>query len=1318
MKFLKILILFFPLLSNAQFTQSFDWKKITGNVSGGGSNSVLTIDETNNTISLSFACSFSSISIPNKHVIDIDYPLNLPNMILGNINSSTGVSTYQIVILNNKIYLYSTSNDLISSMNGTLSSSLLSYTPIDNITLSSFGQISQNYIKTTTYNSASGDSGSKNIEILYFDGLGRPIQKIDNALSNSGKDIITSIKYDALGRQTKDFLPYPSTQNNLNYIDITNFESEITNYYQVNYGDNNPYSEKLYESTLLDRVIKISAPGNDWVMGGGKEIKFDYQTNSNSDNVKLFTANATWNSGLGVFDISITQNGNYQANQLFKTITKDENWTTGKNNTTEEYTDKEGKVILKRNFANIVVDGSIVEFEAKHDTYYVYDQHKNLTYVLPPLTEGAYSQVVLDNLCYQYKYDSRNRLVSKKLPGKQWEYIVYDRLDRPVATGPVFSPYGDGSNGWMITQYDVFDRVTQTGWKNSTVTETTRNTNQTLINSGSNPFVLSTNDILTKNFYDNYSFSGAPSSIPTTLPNSSLSIATNLKGMLTGSWVKTLESATSTNAEISYVLYDVRYRPVQTKKTNYYGGYTQVDSNMDWAGKLIYTITKHKRTNTDNELVIKDMFEYTDQDRIEIHKQQIISSPSMPEQLISKNTYDELGQLIIKNVGGEDITGTNSLQTVDYKYNIRGWLKSINDVDFIGTDLFAFKINYNDAETATDLYNGNISETFWKTKSDNIKRKYDYTYDHLNRLLKADYSKEGSTTFNSYLEQLTYDKNGNIQTLLRNGDMDTDGYQFEQIIDDLVYSYNPQNKNLLEKVIDKSIAPQGFNESYDLNSGDSDGIDDITIDYTYDLNGNMLSDTNKGIENIVYNHLNLPIEITFQNGKINYLYNAFGQKVKKTVTEGSTITTTDYLNGFQYKNDVLQFFPHAEGYVNATQSKTAFTFNYVFNYTDHLGNIRLSYSKDPVTSVLKIIEENHYYPFGLKHSGYNSDKMMYSRENSVLKIRPVPPSFITSYSKKFNGQSWETDLGLNITAMDYRQYDNTLGRFNSMDKLAELAPGISPYRFAFNNPVFWGDPTGLIEQSVVMDIFKRSSHGQTWYNNGQDGFETSNRGYVSYTSEDTSWNSSPGNSVRMPAVTVIGNKKTRKYSEEVILGAANQIISDYLSWSDGEDDVSSHFDPWTALKIGVSTQGFQLGSRGYIKSNRFGWFNAKGKWNSSNTLIKQANGKFVTGVQGKRISKTVAGNFSKTLKAGSTKWGYASAVLTTLEAGSDGKLTAGEGAKIAISILSTMGPVGWIYSGLDLTVSLFNNGVGVTDMIGNAIDERTGGASVNINPFD
>ena len=196
------------------------------------------------------------------------------------------------------------------------------------------------------------------------------------------------------------------------------------------------------------------------------------------------------------------------------------------------------------------------------------------------------------------------------------------------------------------------------------------------------------------------------------------------------------------------------------------------------------------------------------------------------------------------------------MQTVDYSYNIRGWLKSINDTSDIVTDndLFSFKINYNNPTNATPLFNGNISETYWKT-NDNVLRKYNYSYDNLNRLLEANYSKpENASTPDYFLERLSYDKNGNIQTLFRNGDMDSNNMVPEVIIDNLVYTYNQQNPNQLEIVADLSGMPQGFKDDVDSNYDP-----DNSIDYTYDANGNMISDDNKGITNIIYNHLILII---------------------------------------------------------------------------------------------------------------------------------------------------------------------------------------------------------------------------------------------------------------------------------------------------------------------------------------------------------------------------------------------------------------------------------------------------------------------------
>ncbi len=919
----------------------------------------------------------------------------------------------------------------------------------------------QNWVKSTTYKVetdtvfADPTVQQANVQVSYFDGLGRPIQQIAGKQSNTGKDIITHIEYDSFGRQTKEFLPLASGQSSLAYIDGTTASANIVSQYQTWYGDQNPYSEKQLENSPLNRVMKQAAPGNAWFMGSGKEIKFDYQTNHATE-VKLFKATANWEATFQLYTTSVTQTTNYAANELYKTVTFDENTpVTGKG--TEEFKDKEGKVVLKRTY-----NGS-----DPHDTYYIYDQYGNLSYVLPPLAEGVATQTVLNNLGYQYQYDYRNRLVAKKLPGKQWEFIVYDKLDRPVATGPAFSPYSTGVQGWMITQYDVFGRVTQTGWKNLAATSTTRKNYQANITSGTNPFTLTALEVLTKNYYDNYSFAGAPSPLPN-LPDSQFGVTPNVKGLQTGTWVKVLDNASSTTAEISYTLYDNKYRPVRSYTKNHLGGYTQVDTNMDWAGRTIYTITKHKRTTTATELLVKDMFTYSPQDKLLVHKQKI---NALPEQLISSNTYDELGQLTSKNVGGADATGAAGLQKVDYAYNIRGWLKEINKVDNLQDDLFAFKINYNDADTATDLFNGNISETYWKTSTDNKKRKYDYKYDDLNRLLQADYSKQGNTAFNSYLEHLSYDKNGNIKTLLRNGGMDTDGYQFANPIDNLTYMYDTDNKNQLLRVFDATANAQGFKDDTD---GSNISIDVAQEpDYKYDANGNMTKDDNKGIKTITYNHLNLPTKITFVNGNfITYLYNAVGQKVNKTVQQSADfiIDKTDYLSGFQYFNEILRFFSHAEGYVNATKNKFDYDFDYVFNYTDHLGNIRLSYSKDINTNALKVIEENHYYPFGLKHTGYNSDVMLYVLEVAPLlkeqpelfarKLKPKQSVDLPANNYKYNGKELQDELGLNTYSYGWREYDPAIGRFNRLDRFSEKYPNYSPYNYAKNNPVRYREMAG------------------------------------------------------------------------------------------------------------------------------------------------------------------------------------------------------------------------------------------------------------------
>jgi hypothetical protein len=89
-----------------------------------------------------------------------------------------------------------------------------------------------------------------------------------------------------------------------------------------------------------------------------------------------------------------------------------------------------------------------------------------------------------------------------------------------------------------------------------------------------------------------------------------------------------------------------------------------------------------------------------------------------------------------------------------------------------------------------------------------------------------------------------------------------------------------------------------------------------------------------------------------------------------------SLSTTRYLHGFQYYDNVLQFFHTPEGYVKNTPTDSGIpSFDYVYQYRDHLNNVLVNYVQDSYTGDVEILEESHYYPFGLQHSDYNTRQL-------------------------------------------------------------------------------------------------------------------------------------------------------------------------------------------------------------------------------------------------------------------------------------------------------------------------------------------------------
>ncbi|EJL72586.1 RHS repeat-associated core domain protein containing protein [Chryseobacterium populi] len=226
----------------------------------------------------------------------------------------------------------------------------------------------------------------------------------------------------------------------------------------------------------------------------------------------------------------------------------------------------------------------------------------------------------------------------------------------------------------------------------------------------------------------------------------------------------------------------------------------------------------------------------------------------------------------------------------------------------------------------------------------------------------------------------------------------------------------------------------------------------------------MTDQLDKGITKITYNYLNLPNSIKKLTETINYTYRADGVKVGKN-SSGIAIQT-DYLDGFQYETTtgaaVLKFIPTSEGYYNFENNK------YIYNYTDHLGNIRLSYTNNG--SGAQIIEENNYYPFGLKHEGYNN-----LTGNS-------------SYQYKYNGKELQTETGM----YDYgaRFYMPDIGRWGVIDPLAEQYRRWSPYNYVMNNPLRFIDPDGrsatdFVQRKDGSIYWDKNANSQTTTKSGE-----------------------------------------------------------------------------------------------------------------------------------------------------------------------------------------------------------------------------------------
>ncbi|NLR63695.1 RHS repeat-associated core domain-containing protein [Chitinophaga varians] len=450
---------------------------------------------------------------------------------------------------------------------------------------------------------------------------------------------------------------------------------------------------------------------------------------------------------------------------------------------------------------------------------------------------------------------------------------------------------------------------------------------------------------LTFTFYDSYGFSGVQSPLTSDLSKPTdqgnayvepVTISNLANGLVTGTRTRILGTDTWL-ATTTY--YNDKGRVTQVLADNATGGIDVVTTRYNFNGKVVSTYHRHKnrRSGVTPQTTLLTVMLYDDQGRVKAVNKQLNDVTQV--RTVARNTYDETGQLVQKEIG---IKGNDApLETQRYEYNLRGWLRSINK-DYLnngaGNAHFGQELSY-DYGFTNQAFNGNIAGIRWKGWNDPVQRAYGYTYDSISRLKGAAFSQFTSGNWSNNdvdftVKNIRYDANGNLLSMYHRGLVNNASAD----VDKLAYRYNA-NSNQLQSVYDTVRVKTGLG---DFTDSQADGID-----YNYDGAGNLVKDENKQIASITYNHLNLPelISITGK-GNIRFMYDATGNKIRKTVTDNTggvaKVTTTDYLGGLVYENDSLRFVSHEEGRIRPVYQTTG-TPAFVYDYfaKDHLGNTRL-----------------------------------------------------------------------------------------------------------------------------------------------------------------------------------------------------------------------------------------------------------------------------------------------------------------------------------------------------------------------------------------
>ena len=269
--------------------------------------------------------------------------------------------------------------------------------------------------------------------------------------------------------------------------------------------------------------------------------------------------------------------------------------------------------------AHKTIDGNGAE------TKYEYDERSNLIEVIPPVPP-----------IYEYDYDIRNRMTTKKIPGSEMQHFFYDDAKDLLE----YSIDGNGNRLDYI--YDNYGRELKVHHN-----EISNWNPNNPINYGS------IGDLIIENTYGE----------GTGLINTGKMISTE---------AKMLGSQSLGNVVTNYT-YDSYGRISTLNESNPFGS-EQYDYSYNLADWMLEEDRTHVKTGSQS-LNLLTKRSYDGFGRELFYNTRVVGSPAL---LSVGRSYNEKDQLVGKYYAGLD--PYSALDYAKYRYNIRGWLTHLNDV--------------------------------------------------------------------------------------------------------------------------------------------------------------------------------------------------------------------------------------------------------------------------------------------------------------------------------------------------------------------------------------------------------------------------------------------------------------------------------------------------------------------------------------------------------------------------------------------------------------------------------------------------------------